>query len=64
MKEELFTEILESVLEGGVILRGEQSPSRRFTVEELDVQQIRATYRLSQKEFASMLGISTDILQN
>ena len=64
MKEELFTEILESVLEGGVILRGEKSPSRRFTVEELDVQRIRATCRLSQKEFASMLGISKGTLQN
>ena len=64
MKEELFTEILESVREGGVILRGEKSPSRKFTVEELDVQQIRATYQLSQKEFASMLGISPNTLQN
>jgi putative transcriptional regulator len=64
MKEELFTELLESAHEGGAILRGEKSPPRRFTVEELDVQQIRATHRLSQKEFASMLGISTDTLQN
>jgi putative transcriptional regulator len=63
-EKELFTEILESVREGGVILRGEKSPSRRFTVEELDVQQIRDTYRLSQKVFAWMLGISPDTLQN
>jgi putative transcriptional regulator len=64
MKEELFTELLESVHEGGAILRGEKSPSRRFTIEELDVPQIRATYRLSLKEFVSMLGSSSDTLQN
>ena len=64
MKEELFTELLESVHEGGAILRGETSPSRKFTVEKPDVQQIRANYQLSQKEFASMLGISKSTLQN
>ena len=31
MKEELFDELLESVHEGGVILRAEKSPSRKFT---------------------------------
>jgi hypothetical protein len=31
MKEELFDELLESVHEGGAILRGEKSPSRKFT---------------------------------
>ena len=42
MKEELFTELFESVREGGDILRGEKSPSRGFTVEKPGVQQIRA----------------------
>ncbi len=64
MKEELFTELLESVHEGGTILRGEKSPSRKFTAEKLDVQKIRVNYRLSQTEFATMLGISRDTLQN
>jgi putative transcriptional regulator len=64
MMEELFTELLESVHEGGAILRDEKPPSRRFTFEELDVQHIRSNYRLSQKEFASMLGISKGTLQN
>ena len=64
MKEELFTELLESVHEGGAILRSEKSPSRKFTVEKPDVQKIRSNYRLSQTEFASMLGISKDTLQN
>ncbi len=64
MKEKLFTELLDSVHEGGTILRGEKSPSRKFTVEKPDVQKIRPNYRLSQTEFATMLGISRDTLQN
>jgi putative transcriptional regulator len=42
MKEELFTELLESVREGGDILRGEKSPSRRFTVEKPGVLKVVA----------------------
>jgi|GEM_PF-3192960 len=30
MNDELFDELLESVQEGGAILRGEKAPSRRF----------------------------------
>jgi putative transcriptional regulator len=64
MKDELFNELLESVREGGTILRGEKSPSRAVTIEKTDVQQIRAAYRLSQNEFATLLGISLGTLRN
>ena len=64
MKDELFIELLESVREGGAILRGEKSPSRAFGMEKPDVGQIRANYRLSQNEFATLLGISLGTLQN
>lgn len=64
MKEAVFEELLHSVHEGRAILRGEKSPSRRFTFQELDVQKIRANYGLSQTEFASMLGISKNTLLN
>ena len=64
MKDELFNELLESVREGGSILRGEKSPARTFSMEKPDVQQIRANYHLSQSEFATLLGISRATLQN
>ena len=64
MKEELFNELVESVREGGAILRGERAPSRTFTIGKTDVKRIRANYRLSQNEFATLLGISLDTLQN
>ncbi len=52
MKKELFGELLESVREGGAILRGELEPSRRFTMEETDVRGLREKHGLSQPKFA------------
>jgi len=64
MKEEMFTELLESVREAGAITRGEKEAARITTFEKPDVQRIRAAYNLSQGEFARMLGISVSTLQN
>jgi len=64
MRDELFEELLESVREGGAILRGERAPSRTFYAASPDIRQLRATYRLSQGQFAAMLGISVGTLRN
>lgn len=64
MSDDLFGELLESVREGGAILRGEKAASRTFAVEVPDVKRIREAYELSQTEFATLLGISVKTLQN
>jgi putative transcriptional regulator len=64
MNDEMFAELIESVREGGAILRGEVEPSRRFEIHPPDVKQIRENYALSQSEFAALLGISVKTLQN
>ena len=64
MKDELFAELIESVREGGAIMRAEKEPSRTFVVAEPDVKHIREQYKLSQRQFASLLGISIKTLQN
>lgn len=64
MNEDLFAELVASVREGGAILRGETAPSRQFTVEKLDVKDIREKYHLSQEQFARLLGISVKTLRN
>lgn len=64
MNEALFAELLESVREGGAILRGEKEPSRKFEIAAPDVRHIREQYKLSQSEFATMLGVSIKTLQN
>ena len=64
MKKELFEELLESVRQGGAILRGERKPSRVFEFSESDVRAVRAHYGLSQEKFASLMGISVGTLRN
>ena len=64
MKDELFQELVKSVREGGVILRGESAPARAFVVAVPDVKQIRAAYKLSKAEFAVLLGIGVKTVQN
>ncbi len=64
MKDELFNELVSSVREGGRILRGKASPSRKFVIETPDVKKIRADYKLSQIEFAALMGISVSTLRN
>lgn len=64
MDDILFVELLESVREGGAILRGEKEAARTFIIEAPDVKGIRERYELSQTEFAALLGISIKTLQN
>jgi putative transcriptional regulator len=64
MKDELFNELVDSVREGGKILRGKSKPSRKFIIEAPDVRKIRADYKLSQNEFAALMGISVKTLRN
>ncbi|MEO8354909.1 MAG: NadS family protein [Chloroflexota bacterium] len=64
MKDELFDELVASVREGGKILRGKAKPSRSFVVETPNVKKIRSNYKLSQPEFAALMGISVKTLQN
>ncbi len=64
MKEELFSELLESVRQGGAIMRGEMKPSRVCEFDQPDVQSIRKKYGLSQDKFAKLLGISVSTLRN
>ena len=64
MKDELFAELLESVREGGAILRQEKQAKKPYDLSEPDVTAIRRKYRLSQAKFASLLGISISTLRN
>ncbi len=64
MNDELFNELVESVRQGGAILRGKAKPSRVFEVAAPDVKRIRAQYQLSQSEFAALMGISVATLRN
>ena len=58
MKAKMFEELLGSVREGGAILRGEKSASRRFAVQAAGVRAIREGTSLSQSEFADLIDSS------
>src|SRR4030066_67861 len=64
MKKKLFEELLESVKQGGSIMRGATKPSRTFEFPESEVRKIREQYGLSQDRFASLIGISVATLRN
>jgi putative transcriptional regulator len=60
----MFEELLESVREGGPILRGQKKASRRFEVGASGIRAIRERTSLSQSEFARLIGVSVKTLQN
>ena len=62
MKPEMFEELLESVREGGQILRGRRKPSRRFMVQPSGIRAIRERTSLSQSQFARLIGVSVKTL--
>lgn len=64
MKDEMFNELVASVREGGRILRSKVKASRTFVVAAPNVKKIRSNYKLSQAEFAALMGISVKTLQN
>lgn len=64
MKDALFAELVTSVKEGGAILRGHIPPARTFVVDGPDIKRSRSRFRLSQSQFAHLLGISVKTLRN
>ena len=64
MKPDLFDELVESVREGADILKGRIKPSRTFVIEGPNIKRIRVGYRLSQTQFAALMGISVGTLRN
>jgi putative transcriptional regulator len=66
MEDEMFNELLQSVHKAGAIMRGELPPGRvtRIEPEDMKVKEIRNRLKLSQSQFARLLGISVRTLQN
>ena len=64
MNRKMFDQLLQSVREGGAILRGEDKAARRIVVGSPEVRSIREKTSLSQSEFAHLIGVSVKTLQN
>ena len=64
MKKELFDQLVQSLEQAVKIHRGEAKPSREFIFKSEDVRAIRAKLHKTQAEFARMIGVSLNTLQN
>ncbi len=64
MKKEKFEELLESIRQGGDILKGKAKPKRAFHVKHPNVFLIRKQLKLSQAQFATLIGINIATLRN
>ena len=64
MKKRDFVNLLQSIRQAGKIRRGEAKPRRVTKIQAEDIKAIRQRLEKSQAEFALMIGVSVDTLQN
>ena len=64
MKTEHFEELVGSIKQAGKIKKGLIQPGRVFQFAPIDIKGIRKHLDVSQREFAAMIGVSIDTLQN
>lgn len=64
MKEELFNQLTESIKEAGGIIKGHKKPGRTFHISPMNIKHIRTQLHVSQNQFAHLIGVSIDTLQN
>ena len=64
MNKKDFDLLLTSVKQAGKIRKGKLKPSRVFSFSVPDVKAIRKKLHVSQNEFAQMIGVSENTIQN
>jgi len=64
MNQKLFRDLSKSIKEAGKIRRGQKEPSRVFRYDAVDVRNLRESANVSQSQFARMIGVSVDTVQN
>ena len=64
MKDKEFKKLLNSIDQARKIHTGRIKPSRIFQFHPIIVTNIRRKLHVSQSQFAHMLGVSVDTLQN
>jgi putative transcriptional regulator len=64
MDKKLFADLVASLKQAGEIARGSRPASRVFSHPQSRVKAIRKRTKLSQTEFALLMGVSVKTLQN
>ena len=64
MEKKLFAQLTKSLREAGKISKNEIKASRKFKFKTVDTKAVRLKNRLTQAEFAMIMGVSVRTLQN
>ena len=64
MDKKVFAYLVTSLKQAGQIVRGERKASRSFKFNDSRIRAIRERTRLSQTDFARLMGVSVKTLQN
>ncbi len=64
MKEAAFEKLLESVRQARDIAAGRRRATRVFSVGPTNIRALRTRTRLSQPDFAALLGVEVSTLRN
>jgi putative transcriptional regulator len=64
MRTRDFDQLVASIKEAGAIRRREIQPGRMTVFEPTDVKAVRAKLKLTQADFALMIGVSVATLRN
>ena len=64
MKPAAFKKLLKSIDQARTIHAGKRKASRVFNVKPMDIKSIRQKWRVSQTEFAQLIGVSPATLKN
>ncbi len=64
MNKEIFEDLSRSIKEAGKIRKGQVKASRYFKYNAVDIRKLRKSVKVSQSEFARMIGVSVDTVQN
>ena len=64
MNSQLFKDLSKSIKEAGRIRKGKAKASRVFKYDAIDIRKLRESVDVSQAQFARMIGVSKDTLQN
>ncbi len=64
MKDHDFKELLTSIDQARKIHKGKLKPTRIFKFNPVMIKKIREELHVTQSEFAYMIGVSVDTLQN
>ena len=64
MKDKDFRDLLKSVRQAKAIHNGDLKPGRTFKFDPIEVKKIRNSFKVSQPEFAHMIGVSVATLRN